>query len=119
MGKRIPDAILDLQLDAAQGSHIHVCSAEPADFAGIAVAELASRAIVGAHAKANGDVSGRKNTTPSQVDVPISASGVATHVVETNGIDAITKITTCTAQALTAGGTVTIPAIDHEVADAA
>lgn len=117
MGKYIPDAVIDLQLDPIQGSHIHVCSAQPANFAAIAGLELAGQVIAGAHTKADGDTSGRKSVTPSQVDVPIAASGMGDHVVESNGVDTIVSVTTCTPIALTAGGTVTIPAKDHEIAD--
>lgn len=119
MGIRIDDAILDLQLDAAEGSTIHVCSAEPANYAAVAGLTLATQAIAGAHTKANGDVSGRKNTTPQQTDIPITVDGTANHVVHTNGADTILKIFTCTPQGLTSGGTVTAPAHDHEIADAA
>lgn len=117
MGKALSDAILDAQLSAADGTSIHVCSAEPANYAGIAAVMLAEQAISGSHTKANGDVSGRKNTTPAQTGVSISNNGTANHVVESNGTDTIKRVTTCDAQALTAGGTVDVPAYDHEVGD--
>lgn len=117
MPKSIPDAILDLQLDQAEGSRIDVCDGAPINFADIANVDLAGQAISGSHVKADGDTSGRKNTTPQQDDVAIHTSGNADHVVHSNGVDTIYKITTCSTQALTSGGTVTIPAHKHEVAD--
>ena len=117
MGKSIPDAIIDLMLAEAESTQIHVCSAEPANFAGIAAVELAEAAISGSYSKANGDTSGRKNTTPAQSAISISASGTATHVVESNGTDTMLKVTTCTSQALTSGGTVDVPVYAHEIGD--
>lgn len=117
MAKKIFDAIIDAQLDAAEGSRIDVCNAEPINYADIANKDLAGQAIVGSHVKANGDTSGRKNTTPQQTAVSIHTTGTADHVVESNGVDTILKVTTCTPQLLTSGGTVDVPAWDHEVGD--
>lgn len=119
MAKVIPDAIIDLMLAQAEGTNIHVCSAEPANYAGIAAVQLATASISGSYTKANGDTSGRKNTVPAQTAVSISVSGTATHVVISNGSSTMYLVTTCTSQALTSGGTVDIAAFDHEIADAA
>lgn len=119
MGKVIPDAIIDLMLAEAEGTNIHVCSAEPANYAGIAAVMLAQQSISGSYTKANGDTSGRKNTVPAQTGVTITNSGMATHVVISNGSSTMYLVTTCTSQALTSGGTVDIAAFDHEIADAA
>lgn len=63
---------------------------------------------------AAGDVSGRKSTLAQKTGVSIVASGTATHVAIDDGTD--WEVTTTTSQALTAGGTVTIPAWKREVA---
>lgn len=117
MGKAIPDAIIDLMLGAAEGTQIHICSAEPANYAGIAALELADAAISGSYVKANGDVSGRKNTLPAQTGIAITADGAATHVVVSNNTDTLYLVTTCTSQALTSGGTVDTNAFAHEIRD--
>ena len=117
MGKSIPDANLDAQLEVCEGSTLHVCDSEPANYAGIAAAELASGTIVGSNTKANGDTSGRKSTRPAQSAYAIDASGDSTHVVESNGIDAIKLITTCTTQSLVSGGTVNLSLFAHEIQD--
>jgi len=119
MGKLIPDAIIDLMLAEAESTQIHICSAEPANFAGIAAVELAEAAISGSYSKADGDTSGRKNTLPAQTTIPIGTTGTATHVVVSNNTDTMYLVTTCTSQALTSGGTVDTNAFDHEIADAA
>lgn len=121
MAKATPDAILDAMADAimAAATTQYVCSAEPANFAGIAAVALADVAIdSGDFAKADGDVSGRKCTIAQQASVPIDASGTATHVVLASA-SVLLYVTTCTSQALTSGGTVTIPAWKFEVADPA
>lgn len=116
MAKAIPDAILDLMLTQAEGTKIHVTSAQPANYAGIAAVELAID-NVGTYTKANGDTSGRKNTQAGTTATPITATGTATHVVISDGVSILKLVTTCTSQALTSGGTVDISAFDHEIGD--
>ncbi|MAT95365.1 MAG: hypothetical protein CME59_22565 [Halioglobus sp.] len=104
---------MDAYLSSLEGSRIHFCSAEPADYADIANYELAAQDVVGAHAKANGDIDGRKTTCPAQTAVPITTSGVASHVVLSDGVGGIARITTCSPQALTAGGTLNSNSFAH------
>jgi hypothetical protein len=118
MGKLVPDAIIDLMLAEAEGTAIHICTAEPANYAGISAVQLATATISGSYAKANGDTSGRKNTLPAQTDLSIATTGSATHVVVSNGSDTMRLVTTCTTQALTSGGTVSTSAFAHEILDA-
>ena len=118
MSKLIPDAILDAMLTQAEGTHITICSAQPTNFAGIAAVALASAAMTGSYTKANGDVSGRKNTVPAQTGIPITTSGTATHVAIHNNTTTLFLVTTCTPQVLTAGGTVDTNAFSHEIQDA-
>jgi hypothetical protein len=112
----------DVVLDAAANkigtaTRQTVCSGEPANFAGIAAVLLASVVTdAGDFTVANGDVSGRKVTVAQQASVPITNSGSATHVAYDDG-SALLAVTTCTAQALTSGGTVTIPAHKFEFGD--
>jgi len=119
MAKVVPDAIIDLMLDQAEGTHVSVCSAQPANYAGIAAVTLAGPAALGgAYAAANGDVSGRKNTIPATSGISIGTSGSATHVVIHNNTDTMYLVTTCPSQSLTNGGTVDVAAFDHEIGDA-
>ena len=113
----IPDVILDLQLDQAEGSSVHVCSAQPTTYTEAATTyQLATQATVGVHAKANGDTSGRKNTTTPATGTTIDNTGTATHVAHTDGTTLL-RVHTCTSQALTAAGTVDIGAHKHEIGD--
>jgi len=69
---------------------------------------------------ANGDTSGRKITCAQQDDITIDASGTATHIAHSvSGSTTLIWVSTCTSQALTSGGTVTVPAHKHEILDAA
>lgn len=118
MGKATSNGFIDAMLDAIAGSvAITICTAEPTS-----VAECDSLSLIPAHgltagdfAKANGDVSGRKVTVAQQASLSIDTTGTATHVAINDGTDFY--VTTCTSQALTAGGTVTTPAWDIEVGD--
>lgn len=122
MGKSVHDDVLDAShTKTATGTRASVCSAEPANFAGIAAVSLANVALTpgignGDWTVGNGDVSGRKVTLAQQASVPITNSGTATHIAIDDGT-ILLRVTTCTSQALTAGGTVTIPATDFEIAD--
>lgn len=122
MGKAAPDATIDAMFDYVDQSNImHVCSGEPANYAGIAAVSLASVAMTpdtGDFTKANGDVSGRKVTVAAKNAIPVTASGTATHIVLARTTDSTLRyVTTCTSQALVSGNTVNVPAWDIEVAD--
>jgi hypothetical protein len=115
MGKAIADAVFDAALaKLATSVNQTVCTDEPANFAGIAAVDLATSTLVAGHGNgdwtiANGSVSGRKASVDSRSGVSIFASGEADHIAYDDG-SALLGVTTCTAQALTSGGTVTVPA---------
>jgi len=123
MTKACHDDVLDAALDkVATGNILTVCSAQPTTRTE-AVTTYALADIVltagdgnGDFTVANGDASGRKVTVTQQADVDIDTSGTATHVAICDAVNLL-YVTTCTSQALTAGGTVTIPAWDIELAD--
>jgi hypothetical protein len=111
------DAMLDL---IATADTMTVCSGQPANVAGISAVALADATLTpgdgnGDFTVGNGDTNGRKLTVAAQSNVDIDTSGTATHVVIDDGTNLY--ITTCSSQALTSGGTVTVPAVDIEVAD--
>lgn len=121
MAKKIHNDVLDAALaEIATAVRMVVTSAEPADFAGIAAVALADVTLTPGDGNdftiADGDTNGRKVTVAQQADIPIDASGTATHVCLDDGATLL-LVTTCTSQALTSGGTVTVPAFDDEIAD--
>lgn len=119
--KACSDAYMDAMLALIDDADtLTVCSAQPANVAGIAAVALASVALTpgagnGDFTLGNGDTNGRKLTVAQQAAISIAASGDATHIVIDDGTNLY--VTTCTTQTLTAGGTVTVPAWDIEVAD--
>lgn len=122
MAKWVLDAVLDAALDdIATCVRLVVCSGQPANYAGIAAVALADVTITagdgnGDFVVADGDANGRKLTISQQAAILIDSSGTATHVILDDGA-VLRYVTTCTSQALTSGGTVTVPAWDIEIAD--
>jgi hypothetical protein len=102
MGKKIPDAVMDAALDniADNGDVLHVCSAEPANYAAVAGVSLANVSLTpgdgnGDYTIGDGDVSGRKLNVAQQ-SMTGSATGTGTHVVIVDTTNSLIKaITTC------------------------
>lgn len=121
MAKAAPAAFMDAAFDWLDQSNIvHVCSAQPANYAGIAAVSLASTAMTPDtdFTKAAGDSSGRKVTMAAKNSVSVTTSGTATHIVlASTGDSTLRYVTTCTSQALTSGNTVNIPAWKVEIGD--
>ena len=122
MGKSVNDSVMDAGLANVSGNAngIHVCATEPTTLLEATTTnQLASGVITsGDFTLANGDVSGRKHTVAAQAGLTIDNTGSGDHIAITSA-SALLVVTTCTAQALTAGGTVDISAFDHEIADVA
>lgn len=121
MGKKADNAFYDAAFSWLQSNSIRMaaCSAEPANYAGIAAVRLAEVTMApGDFAIANGDVSGRKVTVAAKSGVSITTSGTANHIVLHNNSAILGYVTTCTALPLTAGAgnTVNFPAWKIEVA---
>lgn len=126
MAKFIHDDVLDTLLSAIADNtkRITVCSQQPTTYtegnSTYALADVTTTEGTGGgdFSIANGDTSGRKLTVAQQADVPIDASGTATHVALLDVDNSkLLAVATCTSQALTSGNTVTIPAFDIEVSD--
>ncbi len=121
MGKWQIDAMLDDALDyiSTAAVEIYVCNAQPTTYAeASATFALTDVAVPGFQANADGDVSGRKLAVDEEADIAINSSDTATHIALCSGT-VLLYVTTCTSQALTSGGTVTIPTWDIEIEDAA
>lgn len=120
MAKWANDSMMDAALDyVAAATTLLVCSSQPADRTAALAAALADVTVdSGDYTKANGDTSGRKVTVAQQSAVPIDTTGTATNIALIDG-SVLRYVTTCTSQALTSGGTVTVPAWDIEIADPA
>ena len=121
MGKSLGDDTLDGALNIVKNNATRqvLCSAEPANYAGVAAVTLATQTIDSSDftGPADGDTSGRKLTVNEQTGVSISSTGTANHVAYTNGTDTLYAVTTITGQSVTSGNTATVGAHDIEIAD--
>jgi len=120
MGKLSIDAMLDAGLDyiSTNATEEYVCTGEPTDRANAISIALTGAETPSFQANANGDVSGRKKAVDAVTDAAITGTGTATHIALCSGTTLL-YVTTCTSQALSSGGTVTIPTWDIELQDPA
>ena len=118
MAKFQIDAMLDAGLAyiSSNATECYVCTGQPTDRANAISLTLIAAATPGFTGPADGDTSGRKLTINQLADQSITGSGTATHIALCSG-STLLYVTTCTSQALSSGGTVTIPAWDIELAD--
>jgi len=116
MGKFVPDATNDAFLaKLATATRIDVTSdaSTPTNLTNT----LANTSLAGGDfTNSDGAVSGRMVTVAQKAGVSITGNGTAKHIV-TSLDGTIIDITTCTDQVLTSGGTVTLPAWTHTIAD--
>jgi hypothetical protein len=118
MAKYANPLVMDAALDKiATGTSLCVCTTQPTTRAeAITTYNLATATVSGASfTKSAGTGTGRKVTVAQQSNMSIANSGTALHVAIVDA-SALLYVTTCTSQALTAGGTVTVPAWNVEFA---
>jgi hypothetical protein len=122
------DAVASAALDwiKANGPKMYVCTTAVSASSVVTYAAIVAAALTGAITTAlasvsetSGDTSGLKLVVPQAASVAVTASGTAARVALVNsaGSGTATYITTCTAQVLTSGNTVTVPVWDIEVRD--
>lgn len=121
MAKQSPDPVLDAAFDYVdQSTSMVVCSAEPANYAGVAAVTLATAVMTADtdYTKADAAGGGRKVTVAAKNGVSVTATGTATHIALVRVADtSLRYVTTCTSQALTSGNTVNIPAWEISIGD--
>lgn len=120
MAKKADNAFYDAALGWLRDNTVRMaaCSAEPANYAGIAAVKLAEATLAsGDFTIANGDTSGRKVTVAAKSGVTIDTSGTANHIVLHNNSAILGYVTTCSNLVLTAGAgnTVNFPAWRIEI----
>lgn len=118
MAKFASDSVLDALLDkVATSTQLIVCTTQPADRAAALATQLASVTVdSGDFAKADATPNGRKLTVSAQSNLSVTSTGSAAHVALIDGTNLL-YVTTVTAQTLTSGNTVTVPAWTITVAD--
>lgn len=121
MSKWTNDSVLDTFLDKiATGTILTVCNAQPTTRTEAVTTYKLADVVIDASdfTKANGDISGRKVTIAAQNTIDVDTTGAANHIAICDSTNLLC-VTTCTAQTLTAGNKVTIPAWDVEISDPA
>lgn len=119
MPKSVHNDVLDGAFNVLDDANLMIaCNAQPTTRAEAvttyALADIAMTPTTD-FVKAAGDVSGRKCTVAAKSGVLVDTTGTANHVALVDGTRLL-YVTTCTAQALTAGNTVNFPAWKVEIA---
>ncbi len=118
MGKFASNDVLDGSLNIVRtATRMVAVNGQPASYAVADAGRLAEAALAtGDFALAAGDVSGRKVTIAAKVGLSVIAAGTADHVALLDGATSkLLYVTTCPAQALVTGGTVSIAGWSVEV----
>jgi hypothetical protein len=123
MAKSCNSAILDAALNyiKTNGTRLCICSSQPTTYTEatstykLADLSITSTAYTG---PAAGAVSGRKITMNQQLSIDVDTTGSAQHVALVDvSSTALLYVTTCTAQTITSGNKVTVPAWSVELRD--
>lgn len=118
MAKFASSDVLDGSLNIVRGATRMVAlTGQPADYAAADAGRLAEASLAsGDFTLAAGDVSGRKVSIAAKAGLAVIAPGTADHIALLDGAGArLLYVTTCPAQALVAGGTVTIAGWNIEI----
>jgi hypothetical protein len=101
----------------ANGSRLDICSAEPANYAGIAAVSLGNKTGLSLTGPADAVGEGREATVPAISDGAVTATGTAAHYVISNGTNAMYAVQALTAsQAVTDGNTFTLTELKVKLA---
>lgn len=120
MPKWVNPLVLDQALNEIAESNLMVAIAgQPADFAAAQAGKLVEVALVpGDFTLAAGDVSGRKVTVAGKADLAVLVDGTADHVALLDTVGSrLLYVTTCPAQGVVTGGTVSFDEWSVEIGD--
>lgn len=104
----LSDAVLDGALQVirdAASPVLHICSSEPANFAGVAAVTLGNKSAPTISAQADGSPNGRKVEVATFTDGTVTATGTGTHwaLVDTATSDLLASVAAPASQVLTNG----------------
>lgn len=122
MARSLSDTVYDQALNYIKNNcdKMILCSAQPTTYAeAVTTYALADVTMTSSdYTVSNGDVSGRKVRAAAKTSVTVDAGGTGTHIAHVKtGDTTLHVVTTCTSQAVTAGGTVDFPVHDIEFED--
>lgn len=118
MAKWVANEVLDAALGVIAGATRMVAlNGQPASFAAANAGKLAEAAMApGDFVLANGDVSGRKVSVAAKANVAVGAAGTADHIALVDPVgQRLLYVTTCPAQGLPVGGTVSFSGWSVEI----
>lgn len=104
----ISDTILDAALQVIRDAVtpvLHICSSEPANYAGVAAVTLGNKAAPTIGAQADGSPNGRSVSIATFTNGTVTATGTATHwaLVDDNSSTLLATVAVPASQALTNG----------------
>jgi hypothetical protein len=113
------DDVLDAALTeiSTSATVLHICSSEPANFAGVSGVSLGTKSSPSFTGPSNGDVSGRKITVDAITDGNVNANGSASHFAIVDGSRLLASGSLSATQGVTNGNTFTLTSFDIEIAD--
>ena len=119
MAASIADAVFDAALNFLEtnGTVVHITSADPTNWAGLAAVTLGNETACAYTGPAD-HTSGRKTTLDAITDGDVTGNGTASHYVICNGSDAVYVIQELNAtQAVTSGNKFTLTAVIIAIPD--
>lgn len=98
---------------------LHICSSQPANFAGVAAVSLGTKTSPTVGSPTSRSPNGRKVVISAITDGSVSANGTATHFALVDGSTLWAAGDLSSSQAVSSGNTFTLAAIDIGIADPA
>jgi hypothetical protein len=121
MAKKTSDASTDAALNYIKDNveTMYLCSAEPADYAGISAVSLADVAVGSADVTVGAGTGGREYEVAQKSGITIDSSGDVTHIVlaKDSATSELLDITTCTSTAVSTGGSATVNSWTRTIQD--
>jgi hypothetical protein len=119
MTATIADSVFDAALNFLEtnGTVVHITSADPTNWAGLAAVTLGNETACTYTGPENG-TSGRKTTLDAITDGDVTGTDTATHFAITNGSDAVYIVQELNAsQGVTSGNKFTLTAVTIQLSD--
>lgn len=117
--------ITDSSLDAgltyirSNATVLHICSSEPANYAGVAGVSLGTKSAPTIATPADRTGGGRQITVSAITDGAVSANGTASHYAIVSGSELLVSGALTASQAVTSGNTFTLTSFTIGIPDAA